>query len=71
MPNGESKNWIRFCAAINGFRARFNIWPDRVRVPGLFIQELKNVLPSESFDKLCSKINLIGDTHTGYTNDKK
>lgn len=61
MPNGESKNWVRFCAAIDGFRADYKSWPNRVRVPKFFIEELKTVLSPESFAKLESKINLIGD----------
>ncbi len=61
MPNGESKNWIRFCSAIDGFRAYYKSWPNRVRVPNFFINELKTVLPPESFTKLESKLILIGD----------
>ena len=61
MPNGESKNWVRFCVAIDGFRANYKSWPNRVRVPNFFIEELRTVLSPESFAKLESKINLIGD----------
>ena len=61
MPNGESKNWIRFCGAIDGFRSHYNSWPNRVRVPIFFIEELKTVLSPESFAKLESKVILIGD----------
>jgi hypothetical protein len=31
MPNGIDKNWMRMCAAINGFRARYQRWLVRVR----------------------------------------
>ena len=61
MPNGESKNWVRFCGAIDGFRSHYKSWPNRVRVPKFFIEELRTVLSPESFAKLESKINLIGD----------
>ena len=61
MPNGESKNWIRFCGAIDGFRANYKSWPNRVRVPNFFIEELRTVLSPESFAKLESKIFLITD----------
>ena len=33
MPNGYDRNWIRFCAAVDGFRMRYGRWPDRVRMP--------------------------------------
>lgn len=61
MPNGESKNWVRFCAAIDGFRADYKSWPNRVRVPKFFIEQLKTVLSPESSAKLESKLILIGD----------
>jgi len=44
MPNGDSKNWIRFCASIDGFRARYGSWPTKVRVPNFFIEELQEIL---------------------------
>ena len=71
MPNGESKNWIRFCAAIDGFRARYKKWPTKARVPTFFIEELKEVLTKESFEKLSSKITLIGDESPFIAEDKK
>ena len=61
MSNGESKNWIRFCGAIDGFRSHYKSWPNRVRVPKFFIEELRTVLSPEKFAKLESKIKLIGD----------
>ena len=61
MPNGESKNWIRFCAAIDGFRARYNHWPKSIRVLDFFPNELQRVLSKEDYAKLKSKIEIIGD----------
>ena len=61
MPNGESKNWIRFCAAIDGFRCRYKSWPDSVRVPTFFPAELKKVLSKKDQSNLASKIQIIGD----------
>jgi len=64
MPNGESKNWIRFCAAIDGFRAKYEHWPLSVGVPLFFIDELKSVLTEKDQTKLASKIDIIGDDST-------
>jgi len=61
MPNGESKNWIRFCAAIEGFRGRYGCWPSSIKVPVFFIDELQNVLSENDFMKISSMITLIGD----------
>jgi hypothetical protein len=71
MPNGESRNWIRFCAVIEGFRARYKKWPTKVRVPETFIEELQEVLTKESFEKLLSKITLIGDESPYIAEDKE
>jgi hypothetical protein len=32
MPNGDDKNWVRLCATLDAFYARFGHWPDRVRI---------------------------------------
>jgi hypothetical protein len=61
MPNGESKNWIRMCAAIDGFRAKYNSWPKTVRVFDFFPSELKRVLSENDHTKLQSKIDIVGD----------
>ncbi|MBC8394340.1 MAG: hypothetical protein H8E17_17445 [Deltaproteobacteria bacterium] len=61
MPNGESKNWIRFCIAIEGFRVTYDKWPDKIHVPDFFIDELKEKFSESEYVKLTSKIELIGD----------
>ena len=61
MPNGGSKNWIRFCAAIDGFRCRYGKWPRLVRVPTFFSDELKIVLSEQDQSVLSTKIRIIGD----------
>ena len=61
MLNGESKNWIRFLAAIDGFQATYGRWPTRVRVFSFFIEELKSKLNEPSFSRLSSMVQLIGD----------
>lgn len=33
MPNGDDKNWVRVCAAVDGFRGRYGRWPTAVRMP--------------------------------------
>lgn len=61
MPNGESKNWIRMCAAIDGYRLRYREWPKRVRVPTFFPEELESVATQDELRKLARKIELITD----------
>lgn len=62
MPNGWGKNWVRLCAAIDGFRARYGAWPTRVRMFPATLEHLRNdLLDPRSFAQLESKIELVGD----------
>ena len=61
MPNGASKNWVRFCCTIDGYRARFGIWPEKVLVPEFFAEELSQVLSEKDYKKLESKISIVSD----------
>lgn len=62
MPNGHDKNWIRLCAAINGFRSRYSRWPTRVRIHPLSLADLRDHLfaPSE-FAQITSRVELVAD----------
>ena len=60
MPNGFDKNWIRLCAAIEGFYVSHGKWPSRVLLFAGSIENLKtDVFSQESFAKLVSKVNLV------------
>jgi len=62
VPNGHDKNWIRVCAAIDGFRVRHGRWPTRVRLFPVALAELRDHLftPAD-FAKINSKIALVAD----------
>jgi len=34
MPNGDDKNWVRLCAALDGFFGRYGRWPTPHPHPG-------------------------------------
>ena len=62
MPNGHDKNWIRVCAAIEGFRVRHGRWPTRVRLFPVALAELRDHLfTPDDFAKITSKIALVPD----------
>jgi len=62
MPNGGDKNFVRLCAAIDGFRARYKAWPTAVRLfPTALIDLRDDVLGADAFEKLQSKIQLVPD----------
>jgi len=61
MPNGESKNWIRFMIALESFYTLYGNWPSIIHLYPFFIVELQERLSSEDFQTLQSKIRLIAD----------
>ena len=61
MPNGESKNWIRFMITLESFYNLYGNWPSIIHLYPFFIVELQEKLSSEDFQTLQSKITLIAD----------
>lgn len=61
MPNGESKNWIRFLVTLERFYYLYGKWPGIIYLYPFFIKELQEKLPIEEFKKLQSKIKLEPD----------
>jgi len=61
MPNGSDKNWVRFCAAIDGYRSRYEQWPSKVRLYSDVIRDLRIILGKDGFSALESKLKLIPD----------
>ena len=61
MPNGESKNWIRFIISLESFYSLYGNWPTVVQLYPFFIDELQNKLSAKDFQTLQSKIRLDPD----------
>lgn len=59
MPNGALKNWVRLCAAIDGFRLKYHQWPTQVRMTEAQIDDIKSVFKPETYKKFESRIRLI------------
>ena len=66
MPNGESKNWIRFQIALERFYILYGKWPTVVHLYPFFITELQDKLSEEDYHKLQSKIKLIPDENNPF-----
>ena len=59
MPNGHEKNFVRLCAAIEGFRERYGEWPTRVRLfPGT-LENLRSLFSAMDFETLNAKVQLV------------
>ena len=65
MPNGESKNWVRLCAATDGFRVRYGAWPTMIKIPQIIIDDLQCYLRDVMFEKVGSRLRVIEDD-TGF-----
>jgi hypothetical protein len=62
MPNGHDKNYIRLCAAIDGFRTRYGRWPARVRIfPAALANLRDDVFTAVDFARITAKVALVPD----------
>jgi len=62
LPNGYDRNWIRLCAAIDGFRLRYKRWPSRIRLFPDTLRDLQDdVFTPESFKKMEEHIKFVPD----------
>jgi hypothetical protein len=61
MPNGESRNWIRFIITLETFYRLYGKWPTVIHLYSSFIDELQNKLSTKDFQTLQSKIRLDPD----------
>ena len=60
MPNGGDRNYVRFCAAVDGFKDRYGRWPERVVVEQGYIDDLKeHVLAPGEFDRMQQKLRVL------------
>jgi hypothetical protein len=62
MPNGHDRNWVRVCAAVDGFYIRYNRWPTRVRLFPVALADLRDHLfTPDDYARITSKVSLIPD----------
>jgi len=61
MPNGESKNWVRFKVTLETFHSIYDHWPSVIYLYPFFIEELKDKLSGQDFETFQSKITLVPD----------
>ena len=60
MPNGVDKNFVRLCAALNGFKVRYGKWPSRVVIHPISLEDLReNVLSPADFSTVNGKVSLV------------
>jgi hypothetical protein len=64
VPNGNDKDWIRFCA-VEGFRLEFARWPTIVRIHPERLENIRDhILSPRGFARIAAKIKVISDKRT-------
>ncbi len=56
MPNGVDRNWVRFRAAVDGFRYRYGEWPSKVSLNSGTAADLRDFLGDDPFEVLGEKL---------------
>ena len=60
MQNGDHKNWVRLCSAIDGFRVKYGRWPKNIILPEGVLNDLKeHVFTKERFAKIEEKFSFV------------
>lgn len=59
VPNGDERNWSRFCFTIAGFREAHGCWPSRVLLPEDLLRDIESLMAPESFRKLNERIKIV------------
>ena len=61
MLSGYDENFIRLCAAIDGFRVRYRRWPTRVRIFPAALDDIRELFTPADYARIVAKVELIGD----------
>jgi hypothetical protein len=62
MPNGDDKNWVRICSAVDGFRGRYGRWPSGVRLPPNYFENVVgHILSPVGFALVSSVVAILPD----------
>ena len=60
MQNGDHKNWVRLCDAIDGFRVKYGRWPKNILLPEGILNDLKeHVFTKERFARIEEKLSFV------------
>jgi hypothetical protein len=71
MPNGHDKNWVRLCAAVDGFRMRYGHWPTRIRVPAWALNDLRHLFSERDVLAITAKVPIVLDDASFVAEDEE
>ena len=59
MPNGEDKNWVRLCIAVEGFRARYQKWPGPALISKDIAETIKQLFEPLTYEAVLMKLEIV------------
>ena len=59
MPNGDDKNWIRLCIAVEGFRARYQKWPETALISKGTAEDIKGLFKPLTYEAVLAKLEIL------------
>ena len=59
MPNGDDKNWVRLCIAVEGFRARYQKWPETALLSKGLAENIKRMFKPLDYEAVLTKLEIV------------
>ena len=59
MPNGDDKNWVRLCIAVEGFRARYQKWPETALISKDIAENIKQLFEPLDYEAVLMKLEIV------------
>ena len=59
MPNGEDRNWVRLCIAVNEFRDRYQKWPDTALLSKGTAEDIKSLFKPLTYEVVLTKLEIV------------
>ena len=59
MPNGDDKNWVRLCIAVEGFRARYQKWPETALLSKGTAEDIKRLFKPLTYEAVLMKLEIV------------
>ena len=66
MPNGEDRNWVRLCIAVNGFPARYQKWPETALLSKGLAEDIKRMFKPLDYEAVLTKLEIVEVADEGH-----
>jgi len=69
MPSGEDRNWVRLCIAVDGFRARYQKWPETALLSKGTAEDIKSLFKPLTYQAVLTKLEIV-EVEDGITSNE-